>query len=123
MIFLAIWDYYVSIVSLLLLLSVSCMKMEETAANNNNGSQDLETEFAERSMWLMKCPSLIAPSLEPLPFEDDPYLPVAKVILSIDPLATVDDEDTKVILLFLPFLLLHLGFFWCNKTCDSFAFV
>ncbi|CDY29072.1 BnaC07g32780D [Brassica napus] len=75
------------------------MTMEETAANNNNnGSQDLETEFAERSVWLMKCPSLIAPSFEPLPFEEDPYLPVAKVILSIDPLAIVDEEETKVVM-------------------------
>ncbi|WZZ75285.1 hypothetical protein YC2023_086655 [Brassica napus] len=85
--------------------------MEETAANNNNnGSQDLETEFAERSVWLMKCPSLIAPSFEPLPFEEDPYLPVAKVILSIDPLAIVDEEETKVILLFLPFPLFAFRF-------------
>ncbi|KAH0870628.1 hypothetical protein HID58_077650 [Brassica napus] len=52
----------------------------------------------ERSVWLMKCPSLIAPSFEPLPFEEDPYLPVAKVILSIDPLAIVDEEETKVVM-------------------------
>ncbi|KAJ4900161.1 hypothetical protein Rs2_14112 [Raphanus sativus] len=62
--------------------------MEEIEANNNNnGSQDLETEFAERSMWLMKCPSR-----QPLPLADDP---VAKVILSIDPLATVVMELSR----------------------------
>ncbi|KAF3591337.1 hypothetical protein DY000_02026564 [Brassica cretica] len=71
------------------------MKMGESAAKENENPCGLETELAERSMWLMKCPSLTASSLKSLPSPDDPYLPVAKLIISIDPLASVDDE-TKV---------------------------
>ncbi|XP_009136669.1 uncharacterized protein LOC103860754 [Brassica rapa] len=71
------------------------MKMEECAAKENENPCGLETELAERSIWLMKCPSLAASSLKSLPLPDDPFLPVAKLILSIDPLASVDDE-TKV---------------------------
>ena len=80
------------------------MKMGEFAAKENENPCGLETELAERSMWLMKCPSLAASSLKSLPFPNDPFLPVAKLIISIDPLASVDDE-TKVIIFFsLPFV-------------------
>ena len=78
------------------------MKMGESAAKENENPCGLETELTERSMWLMKCPSLAASSQKSLPLPDDPFLPVAKLILSIDPLASVDDE-TKVII-FSPFL-------------------
>ncbi|KAL0890325.1 hypothetical protein Bca101_014308 [Brassica carinata] len=81
--------------------------MGECAAKENENPCGLETELAERSMWLMKCPSLTASSLKSLPFGDDPLLPVAKVTLSIDPLASVDDE-TKVIIFLPSFRLLHL---------------
>lgn len=73
--------------------------MEEFGAKKNE-DQTLETDFAERPMWLMKCPSLIASALQSLPSTDDSYLPVAKVILSFDPLAAVDEEETKVISIF-----------------------
>ncbi|KAJ4900159.1 hypothetical protein Rs2_14110 [Raphanus sativus] len=70
--------------------------MGECAAKENENPCGFETNLVERSMWLMKCPSLAAAaSLKSLPLADDPHLPVAKVILSIDPLASVDDE-TKV---------------------------
>ncbi|CAH8384742.1 unnamed protein product [Eruca vesicaria subsp. sativa] len=39
----------------------------------------------------------VSSSLRSLPFPDDPYLPLPKVIVSIDPLAFVDD-DTKVVM-------------------------
>ncbi|KAH0870629.1 hypothetical protein HID58_077651 [Brassica napus] len=71
------------------------MKMGESAAKENENPCGLETELAEISMWLMKCPSLAASSLKSLPSPVDPYLPVAKLIISIDSLASVDDE-TKV---------------------------
>ncbi|KAJ0231196.1 hypothetical protein HA466_0301280 [Hirschfeldia incana] len=70
-------------------------KMGECAAKENENPCGLETDLAERSMWLMKCPSLVASSLKSLPFPDEPYIPVAKVFLSIDPLAPVDD-GTKI---------------------------
>ncbi|CAN6904053.1 unnamed protein product [Brassica oleracea] len=73
------------------------MKMEEFEAKKNE-DQTLETDFAERPMWLMKCPSLIASALQSLPSTDDSYLPVAKVILSFDPLAAVDEEETKFVM-------------------------
>ncbi|CAN7060635.1 unnamed protein product [Brassica oleracea var. botrytis] len=73
------------------------MKMEEFEAKKNE-DQTLETDFAERPMWLMKCPSLIASALQSLPSTDDSYLPVAKVILSFDPLAAFDEEETKFVM-------------------------
>ncbi|CAN6897445.1 unnamed protein product [Brassica oleracea] len=73
------------------------MKMEEFGAKKNE-DQTLETDFAERPMWLMKCPSLIASALQSLPSTDDSYLPVAKVILSFDPLAAFDEEETKFVM-------------------------
>ncbi|KAL0714210.1 hypothetical protein Bca4012_021189 [Brassica carinata] len=70
--------------------------MEESGAKKNE-NQALETDFAERPMWLMKSPSLISSALQSLPSTDDSYLPVAKVILSVDPLAAVD-EETKFLM-------------------------
>ncbi|XP_010524722.1 PREDICTED: general transcription factor IIF subunit 2 [Tarenaya hassleriana] len=85
--------------------SLSPPNMEESkprklSSNNNGGhhSQNqnhdylLDTNLAERAMWLMKCPSIVARSLQFSPsYPDDPSRPIAKVILSIDPL--VSDED------------------------------
>lgn len=83
--------------------------MGECAAKENENPCGLETDSAERSMWLMKCPSLAAAaSLKSLPLADDPHLPVAKVILSIDPLASVDDETKVTIFSPFPIVFLHI---------------
>ncbi|CAN0908172.1 General transcription factor IIF subunit 2 [Linum grandiflorum] len=55
----------------------------------------LETSKAERSVWLMKCPSLVSHSLRS-PSSDDLSSPVAKVIVSVDPLnSNSDDSSTQ----------------------------
>ncbi|XP_039067348.1 general transcription factor IIF subunit 2-like [Hibiscus syriacus] len=62
----------------------------------------LETSKAERSMWLMKCPRLVSRSLQrPQPSSSSssasasPSHAVAKVILSIDPRVSSDDNDSS----------------------------
>ncbi|XP_010515685.1 PREDICTED: general transcription factor IIF subunit 2-like isoform X1 [Camelina sativa] len=60
-------------------------------------NETLETGLAERSMLLMKAPSLVARSLQSLPFPDDPYRPDAKVILYLDLIAH-EDEETKFVM-------------------------
>ncbi|XP_010503963.1 PREDICTED: general transcription factor IIF subunit 2-like [Camelina sativa] len=60
-------------------------------------NEALETGLAERSMLLMKAPSLVARSLQSLPFPDDPYRPDAKVILYLD-LVAHEDEETKFVM-------------------------
>ncbi|MED6207844.1 hypothetical protein PIB30_039391 [Stylosanthes scabra] len=54
----------------------------------------LETSKAERAMWLMKCPPLVSRSLSASP-SSDPSRPVAKVIVSIDPLNNSDDSPPQ----------------------------
>uniref|UniRef100_A0A2P2PAY1 Uncharacterized protein n=1 Tax=Rhizophora mucronata TaxID=61149 RepID=A0A2P2PAY1_RHIMU len=54
----------------------------------------LETSKADRAVWLMKCPSLVTRSLEASPLPEGPYRPVAKVVLSIDPLNSNDDTSS-----------------------------
>lgn len=90
-------------------LSFYAEEMEKIKAEKNE-NQVLETGLADRSIWLMKCPSLVAPSLQYLPFPDDPYRHVAKVTLSIDPLAP-EEEEAKVFLFLSSFSrLLHFDF-------------
>ncbi|KAK8999367.1 hypothetical protein V6N11_070537 [Hibiscus sabdariffa] len=63
----------------------------------------LETSKAERSVWLMKCPRLVSRSLQPPPLSSSssssssasPSQAVAKVILSIDPRVSSDDNDSS----------------------------
>ncbi|KAJ4832663.1 hypothetical protein Tsubulata_045659 [Turnera subulata] len=53
-------------------------------------SGNLETSRADRSVWLMKCPVVVARSFQSHASSSDPH-PVAKVVLSLDPL---DDNST-----------------------------
>ncbi|KAL1292601.1 hypothetical protein HN51_053172 [Arachis hypogaea] len=53
----------------------------------------LETSKAERAMWLMKCPPLVSRCLGASP-SSDPSRPVAKVIVSIDPLNNSDNSSS-----------------------------
>lgn len=73
-------------------------------------NEALETNLAERSMLLMKAPSLVARSLQSLPFPDDPYRPDAKVILSVDLMAH-EDEETKVCFRLCIFIFLRISLF------------
>ena len=54
----------------------------------------IETTRAEKVVWLMKCPALVSNSLKKNPSDDDPSRPVAKVVLSIDPLNTNDENSS-----------------------------
>ncbi|GKU91748.1 hypothetical protein SLEP1_g5574 [Rubroshorea leprosula] len=56
--------------------------------NNNHGH--LETSKADKAVWLMKCPTLVSRSFKT---QEEPSRPVAKVILSIDPLLSNDDNE------------------------------
>ncbi|KAJ7957814.1 transcription initiation factor IIF subunit beta-like [Quillaja saponaria] len=60
---------------------------EEHGTSGSNGG-NLETSKAERSVWLMKCPPVVAKSWQSQP-PSRPH-PVAKVVLSLDPLCADD---------------------------------
>ncbi|CAI9777862.1 unnamed protein product [Fraxinus pennsylvanica] len=53
--------------------------------DNNNSYSTVDTEKAERSAWLMKCPPVVSKAWESAAAASD-SLPVAKVIVSLDPL-------------------------------------
>ncbi|XVF23667.1 hypothetical protein REPUB_Repub13aG0059100 [Reevesia pubescens] len=63
-----------------------------------NKESYVQTSKAERSMWLMKCPGLVSDSLKTPPHlcssssSPSPSQAVAKVILSIDPRVSNDDN-------------------------------
>ncbi|XP_062165398.1 transcription initiation factor IIF subunit beta [Alnus glutinosa] len=68
--------------------------MEEEHGNSNVSSiSNLETAKAERSVWLMKCPVAVAKSWQSHP-HSDPH-PVAKVVLSLDPLHPDDSSSLQ----------------------------
>ncbi|KAF5742526.1 general transcription factor IIF subunit 2-like isoform X1 [Tripterygium wilfordii] len=73
--------------------------MDERGGSSDNsggygkhGGGFLETSKSDRAMWLMKCPALVSRSMKG---PDDPSLPVAKVVLSIDPLRNEEDSSTQ----------------------------
>ncbi|TXG49568.1 hypothetical protein EZV62_025443 [Acer yangbiense] len=73
--------------------------MDENNSNNNKygigGVVDMIK--ADKSMWLMKSPALVSRSLNnpsSSSSSDEPTRPVAKVILSIDPLHSTDDSSS-----------------------------
>lgn len=55
-------------------------------------SGNLETAKAERPVWLMKCPLLVAKAWKAHP-ADAPH-PVAKVVVSVDPLKPPDESSS-----------------------------
>ncbi|CAN8254687.1 unnamed protein product [Cochlearia groenlandica] len=72
--------------------------MEESTGKTTNVLDDaLETSSSERSIWLIKLPSLVVSSIQSPPSPDDPYRPAAKVTLSVDPLA-VEGQETKFVM-------------------------
>ncbi|KAF3433910.1 hypothetical protein FNV43_RR25013 [Rhamnella rubrinervis] len=69
---------------------------------NNVANGFLETIKSEKSVWLMKCPPLVYRSLQHPPTHAssgsssfDPSRPVAKVVLSVDPLLSNDDSSPQ----------------------------
>ncbi|KAG8657479.1 general transcription factor IIF subunit 2 [Manihot esculenta] len=76
--------------------------MDESNNTNNNikgsgvstGGLLVETTRADKAVWLMKCPALVSHSLNN-PSSDDLSRPIAKVILSIDPLNSSDDNSSR----------------------------
>ncbi|KAK7380747.1 hypothetical protein VNO78_33264 [Psophocarpus tetragonolobus] len=54
-------------------------------------SAHVDTSKAERAVWLMKCPPVVSRSLRAPPSDDS--RPVAKVVVSIDPLNSNDDDS------------------------------
>ncbi|KAJ7970422.1 putative Transcription initiation factor IIF subunit beta [Quillaja saponaria] len=71
--------------------------MDEQGNNHKNTGNTMsngyvETSKADRAVWLMKCPPVVSRCLGPSD-GSDPSRPVAKVILSIDPLHS-NDEDS-----------------------------
>ncbi|GAB4854924.1 hypothetical protein Ancab_023513 [Ancistrocladus abbreviatus] len=62
-----------------------------TAGSTSSTGGHLDTGRAERSVWLMKCPAVVSRSLKS---SSDSSRPVAKVILSVDPLGTNDDDSS-----------------------------
>lgn len=69
---------------------------QKNGNGNNIIEEFLDTSKAERAMWLMKCPPLVSRSLQFPPDASDPARPVAKVVLSIDPLRSNDDSSPQV---------------------------
>lgn len=67
-------------------------KMDEENGYSGSISSNLETTKAERSVWLMKCPLVVAKSWQAHP----PSQPLAKVVLSLDPLHPEEDDPSAV---------------------------
>ncbi|KAK9066649.1 hypothetical protein SSX86_013972 [Deinandra increscens subsp. villosa] len=66
--------------------------MEEEQKNNQNNT-DLETARADRSVWLMKCPVVVAKSWNSIPPDSQQNL--AKVVVSLDPLRPEDPASLQ----------------------------
>lgn len=68
-------------------------KKEEEQCSNGSSSSNLDTAKAERSVWLMKCPVVVAKSWQSHP-SPNPHS-IAKVVLSLDPLQADDQSSLK----------------------------
>lgn len=64
--------------------------MEEES--KSSGSSNLEASKADRSVWLMKCPLVVSKSWQAHPPDAHP---VAKVVLSVDPLHSDDSSSLQ----------------------------
>ncbi|EXB80108.1 General transcription factor IIF subunit 2 [Morus notabilis] len=67
-----------------------------TVTATSYNEHNLDTSKAERAVWLLKCPPIVSRSLQKSPYFssssscDSSSLPIAKVVLSIDPLNPSD---------------------------------
>ncbi|KAL3603392.1 hypothetical protein D5086_004251 [Populus alba] len=66
--------------------------MEEDHSNGGNSSSsgNLETSKADKAVWLMKCPVVVAKSWKCHHTSSSDSAPLAKVVLSLDPLQSDD---------------------------------
>lgn len=92
--------------------------------DNNNKSPVLggflDASKAEKSVWLMKCPSIVSRFLRSQEHEggdgDASSPPVAKVIVSVDPLKSNDDDNSATEVKKIQPFFVFLSFF---KICSS----
>lgn len=72
--------------------------MEEEQSNgsnsNGNGGSNLDTGKSERSVWLMKCPLVVAKSWQSHTSASDSQ-PLSKVVVSLDPLRPEDPSSLQ----------------------------
>lgn len=93
--------------------------------DEEGSSSRVETAKADRSVWLMKCPVVVAKSWQSHPPSDT--APIAKVVLSLDPLRPPDDPSSHEVLFFLSLRLLSvckiraLGCFWLTVGASCFS--
>ena len=57
----------------------------------------LEIGKADRSVWLMKCPVVVAKSWKSQAASSSDSQPIAKVVLSLDPLESEDPSSLQVL--------------------------
>lgn len=69
--------------------------MDEDHGSSGISSGVLETAKADRSVWLMKCPLVVAKSWQSQPSSSDSH-PLSKVVLSLDPLRSEDPSALQV---------------------------
>ena len=73
-------------------------EMEEDHSNGGNSSScNLETSRADKAVWLMKCPVVVAKSWKSYHTSSPDYTPLAKVVLSLDPLQSDDPSALQVL--------------------------
>jgi transcription initiation factor TFIIF subunit beta len=106
-----------------------------SSGNNNNNNKNLtndnnnkspvlggflDASKAEKSVWLMKCPSIVSRFLRSQEHEvgdgDASSPPVAKVIVSVDPLKSNDDDNSATEVKKIQPVFVFLSFF---KICSS----
>ena len=74
---------------------------EEERGNSSSSTRNLDTGRAEAPVWLMKCPVVVAKSWSSHN-PSDPH-PIAKVVLSFDPLRADDPTAMEVLIAFYQF--------------------
>ena len=94
--------------------------MAEGSSNNAN----VDTSRSERAVWLMKCPPVVSRSLSSSSASDS-LRPVAKVIVSLDPLLANDDDDSppQVLYLFVFYIFLYVFSLYTRMCTHYHAFL
>lgn len=90
----------------------------KTPAPATAGSSQLETAKAERHVWLMKCPPVVARAMQSTTNQPSPATPdassgriVAKVVVAVDPLRPNDDLSSTQV-----YMCAHLH--WKSQMCE-----
>lgn len=70
---------------------------KEMEEDNGSSSSNLETSKADKAVWLMKCPVVVAKSWKShTSLSSSDSAPLAKVVLSLDPLQSDDPSALQV---------------------------